>query len=34
MLIEREDIEDARDKVLMGLERENLVLTESGMAFL
>jgi cell division protease FtsH len=26
--IQREDIEEARDKVLMGLERENLALTE------
>ncbi|HKK07651.1 MAG TPA: ATP-dependent zinc metalloprotease FtsH, partial [Gemmatimonadota bacterium] len=26
--IEREDIEEARDKVLMGLERENLALTD------
>ncbi|NIO00379.1 MAG: cell division protein FtsH, partial [Anaerolineae bacterium] len=26
--IQQEDIEEARDKVLMGLERENLALTE------
>ncbi|MEZ4728499.1 MAG: ATP-dependent zinc metalloprotease FtsH [Caldilineaceae bacterium] len=31
MVIEQSDIEDARDKVLMGLERENLVLTKEDL---
>jgi cell division protease FtsH len=31
MVIERSDIENARDKVLMGLERENMVLTADDM---
>ncbi len=31
MLIDKSDVEDARDKVLMGLERENMVLTADDM---
>ena len=32
--IEKQDVDDARDKVLMGLERENLILTEDELRLL